>query len=49
MANNVSRILGEADEVSFSQQFKDMLELMNVVGSLSGEWSSREVQTVTHI
>ena len=47
--NTTDRILGEADEISFSQQFKDLLELMNVVGSLSGEWSRREVQTVTHI
>lgn len=46
--NTTDRILGEADEVSFSQQFKDLLELMSVVGSLSGDWSSREVHTVTH-
>ena len=46
--NTTSKILGEADEISFSQQFKDLLELMNVVGSLSGEWSRREVHTVTH-
>lgn len=46
--NTTDRILGEADEVSFSQPFKDLLELMSVVGSLSGEWSRREVHTVTH-
>jgi hypothetical protein len=44
--NTTSRILGEAD-TPFSQQFKDMLELMSLVCSLSNQWADSELKTTS--